>query len=63
MKWTAVELFDRAQVPSAENFTTVLNTVEDIKHSSITIIAEHSFKLCSKFAEFATLWTPNSHKF
>lgn len=49
VQWVAVELFKRAQVPSPESFTTVLVTVEDIRHPSLTIIAEKSFQLCRKF--------------
>lgn len=39
VRWTGVELFQRAQVPLAENFTTVLISVEDLSHPSL-------FNLC-----------------
>ena len=46
VRWTGVELFQRAQVPSAENFTTVLISVEDLSHPSLLNIAKLSFDLC-----------------
>jgi hypothetical protein len=49
VKWTAVELFQRSQIPSREQYTTVLITVEDSSHSSLRMIAEVSYQLCRRF--------------
>lgn len=46
VRWTGIELFQRAQVPLAENFITVLISVEDLSHPSLLNIAKLSFNLC-----------------
>lgn len=46
VRWTGIELFQRAQVPLAKSFTTVLISVEDLSHPSLLNIAKHSFSLC-----------------